>query len=113
MLGVDMAPLPTSQSFVAFPEEIARSAGFEGAMTVVCHVNVEGRCGSTDIRDAGALPQSARRWADASFERWRFEPQELGGRPVAGEYSIRVTMETEWPPREDFRQGNFLRSVLP
>lgn len=111
LLGVEMAPLPTSQSFVAFPADIARSAGYEGAMTVVCHVSVDGRCGSTDIREAGALPPSARRWADASFERWRFEPQEVDGQPVAGEYAIRITMETEWPPREDFRQDRFLRSI--
>lgn len=107
--GLQVSPLPLERALVKVPLEIARSAGWEGSVTAICHVDVQGRCGSTDVEAGAAIPESARRWAAASFERWRFEPQQLGGVPVAGEYALRVYIATEGPAYEDFRQDKFLR----
>lgn len=106
---LDMAPLPVEQSFVKLPDEIVRAADWDGRVTAICTVGPEGRCARTEVVAAPGMPESARRWAVASFERWRFEPQQLAGRPVAGEYSLSVNLRVEGPAHEDFRQDKFLR----
>jgi hypothetical protein len=107
--GLEMAPLPIARSFVKFPVEIANSAGWQGEVTAICLVDIQGRCASTDVRAPAGVPESARRWAAASFERWRFEPQQVGGVPIAGEFALRVTIESEEGRSEDFREDKFLR----
>lgn len=65
-----------------------------GVLRVRCAVSAKGRCQRVDFEAAGAdVPASTREQVLRSMAGWRFEPQRLDGRAVAG--SIVVPVEVE------------------
>jgi len=109
LTGLQMAPLPITRFLASFPTDIAAAAGWQGTVTATCFVSKEGRCASTEVQALPGVPESARRWAAESFKRWVFEPLLLDGAPVEGEFPMTVSLETQSPAFEDFRQDKFER----
>jgi hypothetical protein len=104
--GLAMAPLPTRVYFAAYPQDIGRVGGWTGAVTALCRVGVEGRCTQIEVQALPGMPESVRRYARASLEGWTFEPQELAGQPVPGEYSLHLQFETGDDRPDDIRWRN-------
>jgi hypothetical protein len=90
------------------PDNVARVAGWNGEVKVVCTVTREGACRVKSIDSAGGLIDSVRRWARTSAEGWRFRPIEVDGQPVESEQPIALMLEIrdELPDRNTFRLLN-------
>lgn len=62
-------------------------------LSVSCTVQLNGRC--KDIMVEGRnLPEAARQFGKESAQAWRFEPQELGEKPVEGEFSALLNLRS-------------------
>lgn len=107
--GISMSPLPIKQYYASYPKDLARSAGWQGSASAVCTVAVDGRCRDIDVTAAPGIPDSARRFMRASLEGWAFEPQQLDGQPIEGQYTLHVRLITQDDQPEDFRQDKFQR----
>jgi hypothetical protein len=70
---------------------------------------VDGRCRQIEVTALPGMPDSVRRFMRASLEGWVFEPQQLDGQPIEGEYTLRVQLNTLDDAPEDFRQDKFQR----
>jgi hypothetical protein len=101
--ALSMAPLPTRTYFAAYPQDIGRVGGWKGAVAAVCQVGIEGRCTRIDVQALPGMPESVRRYARASLEGWAFEPQELAGQPVPGEFSLQLSFQTGDNVPDDIR----------
>jgi hypothetical protein len=55
------------------------------------------------------MPDSVRRYAKASLEGWAFAPQEVDGKPIEGEFVLRLVLNTLDDVPENFKQDKFLR----
>jgi len=106
-LGI--SPLPTKQYLASYPRDIRRSPGWQGQATGLCQVGTEGRCTQIDVKALPGMPESVRRHVRASLEAWTFEPQQLDGQPIEGEYTLHLHYETWGGRPDDFRQDRFLR----
>lgn len=109
LLGVGLHPLPLNRYLASFPKDVRRSGGWEGQATGVCQVGTEGRCTQIDVKALPGMPESVRRHVRASLEAWTFEPQQLDGQPIEGEYTLHLHYETWGGRPDDFRQDRFLR----
>lgn len=107
--GLAMLPLPTRRYYASYPKDIARTGGWQGEVTGVCKVATDGKCGAIDVQALPGMPESVRRYARASLEGWTFAPQELDGRPIEGEYTMRLRLNTLDNRPDNFRQDKFLR----
>ena len=108
--GISMGAIPVRRYFAAYPQDIAQSGGWKGEATGVCSIAADGRCATIEVTALPGMPESVRRHVRASLEKWLFEPQQVGGRPIEGEY--RLTLRYDTPdslPLEDFREDKFLR----
>lgn len=92
--GLQPTVLPLELNWLASPEDISRTPGWDGAVTIRCGVNPTGECGQVDVDLLPGMPDSLRKWARQSATSWRFEVQQLNGQPVPGEYQIKVNMYT-------------------
>ncbi len=107
--GVTIAPMPTRQVFASIPDEIRRVGGWQGEVVTKCTVSVDGKCSSIEVTTPPGMPESLRRFAKASLEQWEFEPQQIDGKPIEGEYTLRIHLNTLDAAPENFRQDKFLR----
>jgi hypothetical protein len=100
--GLTVSPFPLVKD--AGPETL-KLGGWSGEVTVVCQVGVEGKCLSTEIVAPPETPEKLRRYAKASLDKWRFEPQQIGGKPTQGEYRHRIIVldTTDYKAPDDFR----------
>ncbi|HLO94777.1 MAG TPA: energy transducer TonB [Burkholderiaceae bacterium] len=87
--------LPLEMSWLGYPDDVRRTPGWDGAVTIRCKVNIGGQCGSVEVEALPGMPDSVRRWARQSAQAWRFEAQQLNGQPVAGDYSVKVNLHTK------------------
>ena len=55
------------------------------------------------------MPETASRFVKESLELWWFEPQQLAGQPVEGEFETEFALQAALPAPEDFRQDKFER----
>lgn len=106
---VSMEPLPVGRFVAPYPDDLAKSGGWESGVVATCQVAVDGRCASVTVTPQAGMPESVRRFAKASLERWTFEPQRLNDRPIEGESTTRFTLRTPDSAPEDFRQSRFDR----
>lgn len=88
--AIEEAPRVTRMTRFVFREQDAILAEAGGVVRVRCVVSSKGRCQRVDFEVAD-VPASTREYALRSMAGWRFEPQRLNGRPVAG--SIVVPLE--------------------
>ncbi|HYD82119.1 MAG TPA: energy transducer TonB [Paucimonas sp.] len=109
MDGLRMSPLPTKTYYASYPKDIGGTAGWQGKITAMCTVGTEGVCTSFDVKAVPGMPESVRRYAKASLERWTFVPQEVNGKPVAGEFALNLRFETTDTMPQDFREPKFDR----
>lgn len=109
VLGLEMMPLPLQRAMAAYPQDVARSEGWTGALVGACTVQPEGRCADISVRSNLVMPETARRFVKESLALWRFEPQELAGQPVAAEFWTEFALKTEPGAPEDFRLDKFER----
>lgn len=100
-----VSPLPVFRYYVGYPRDIRR-AGWTGAVAVSCTVGVEGRCQprSLEVEALPGMPDSVRRWAKATLEAWRFQPQEVDGQPIEGQYRLAVKLYTRENMPKNFRE---------
>lgn len=107
--GIAMGAMPLRKYFAAYPQDIAQIGGWKGEATGVCRIGTEGRCTSVEVTALPGMPESVRRHVKASLEKWQFEPQQIGGQPVEGEYRLKLRYDTPDSMPEDFREDKFLR----
>ena len=109
MEGISMGPMPVKKYLASYPKDIGQTGGWEGQASAICAVGIDGRCGGIEISALPGMPESVRRYMKASLEKWEFEPQQLDGRPIEGEYRLTVVFNTLDTAPEDFREDKFLR----
>lgn len=107
--GIAMGPLPVTRYFASYPKDVGRSAGWEGRASAVCTVGIGGRCTNIDVTALPGVPESVRRYMKASLEQWEFEPQQVDGKPIEGEYRLTLDFSTLDSSPENFREDKFLR----
>ena len=89
------------------PYDVAQTAGWQGEVQALCTVGSKGRCTTIDVKALPGIPESVRRFARASLEGWTFEPQQVNGKPIDGEYTLRLQLNTLDDAPEDFRRDKF------
>lgn len=109
--GLSMGPMPVQRFYANYPSDIAGTAGWEGEVTGICKVAGNGRCSSVEVVALPGMPESVRRYARASLERWEFEPQQIDGKPIEGEFKLTLKLNTLEAQMEDFREDKFLRML--
>jgi len=109
MSGLSMGPIPTRTYYASYPRDVGQTDGWQGEVVGICKVGTEGRCVSVEVSALPGMPESVRRYAKASLEGWTFEPQQLDGKPIEGEHTLRLQLNTLDGAPEDFRQDKFQR----
>lgn len=107
--GISMGPMPTRRYFASYPNDIARTGGWVGEASALCTVGTDGTCRTIEVRALPGMPESVRRFMRASLEKWEFEPQQVDGSAIEGEYLLAVRLRTEDSLPDDFRESRFLR----
>lgn len=109
LLGLAMLPLPVKRLYADRPSNVAQVEGWTGVLTASCNVGQDGRCQRVNVRSKVAMPETASRFVKESLELWWFEPQQLAGQPVEGEFETEFALQAALPAPEDFRQDKFER----
>jgi len=109
IVKLQMSPLPTQTYLASYPKDVRRTGGWEGAVSAICTVGTDGTCAAINVKALPGMPESVRRFAKASLEGWHFQPQEVNGKPVVGEYELSLKLMTKDSAPEDFRQPKFER----
>lgn len=109
LTSLHIEPLPVKTYYASYPDDIAKTGGWEGSVTATCSVGVDGTCTAVHVKALPGMPESVRRFAKASLEKWLFEPQLLNGKPVEGEYTQRISLRTLDSAPENFRQPKLQR----
>jgi hypothetical protein len=107
--GLTMAALPIKRYFASYPKDISKTGGWTGEVEGICKIGVDGRCAAIKVTTLPGMPESVRRYAKASLEGWVFVPQEIDGKPIEGEYILRLVLNTLDEVPENFKQDKFLR----
>ncbi|WP_374354080.1 hypothetical protein [Chitinimonas sp.] len=107
--SLSVLPLPIKTYMASFPDEVGKAGEWHGSLTVRCEVDVSGKCGRIDVEAPAGIPESVRRFAKVSLEGWLFQPQEVNGQAVPGEYRLGMNLGTRDDFPEDFRIPKFNR----
>ncbi len=107
--SLNVEPLPLQRYFASYPDDVGRVGGWEGRVRAICTVGIAGVCTAIQVEALPGMPDSVRRFAISSLEKWVFEPQELNGRAVEGEYIMSVQLNTIDAMPVDFRVPKFDR----
>lgn len=107
--GLSVGALPLKKYLAAYPADIAATGGWEGEVTGVCTIGVNGRCRTVDVVANAGMPESVRRYAKVTLDGWLFEPQQVNGQPIESEYRLVMRLNTLDSAPEDFRQDKFQR----
>jgi hypothetical protein len=109
MQEMRVEPLVLKATRFRLPDDVRRSRLWEGEITAICTVGVQGRCTQVEVEALPGIPESLRRWARASLLEWEFKPQQVDGQPIEGrvEHTFRVRTGEGRP--EDFRAPKFDR----
>ena len=107
IVGLSMGPLPTIRYYASYPTDVVKIGGWEGEVQATGTIGVEGRCTTTDDKALPGIPENVRRFAKASLEGWIFEPQQVNGKPIDGEHTLRLHLNTLDDLPQDFRQDKF------
>jgi len=102
--SMQMVPIPTRIAYASYPKDAASKAGWEGEVKMICRVGTDGTCVESKVEMPAGMPESLRRYGRASMEQWRFQPQEVNGKPVEGEYVVLMRLKTADDMPVDFRE---------
>lgn len=106
LLGISPGPRPLKVYAAPWPKDGPDNE--ESEVRVRCTVDVQGVCNGTVILATTGTSEGLRRWAVASMEGWRFEPQRLNGQPVEAEVQKRLVLHKRDTQPQDFRDGRRL-----
>lgn len=107
--GLAMEPLPIKRYMASFPADVALTDGWDGRVDAFCLVGVDGSCKTITVNALPGMPESVRRFARVSLEQWRFEAQQVNGKPIETEVGVRFNLSAPVGAPEDFRQDKFER----
>ncbi len=107
--GLVMEPLVLKKYLASYPKDVARTADWNGAVSATCTVGPQGVCTEITVDSLPGMPESLRRFAKASFEGWRFEPQLLNGQPVPADVKANFSLQTLDTQPDNFRRSKFER----
>jgi hypothetical protein len=107
--GLSMGALPIKRYFASYPKDVSKTGGWTGEVEGICKIGVDGRCAAIEVSALPGMPDSVRRYAKASLEGWTFAPQEVDGKPIEGEFVLRLVLNTLDDAPENFKQDKFLR----
>jgi len=93
MSGLSMGPIPSRTRYASYPSDVAQTGGWQGEGVGLCKVGTEGRCVSVEVSAPRGTPESVRCYAKTSLEGWTFEPQQLDGKPIDGEHTLRLRLK--------------------
>ncbi len=110
--GMNLQPLLVKMEVLAMPRDAFAADETERRVTLQCTVDLQGRCAQVGVKGAPGMPEAVRRWAKATTDAWRFEPQTLNGKPIEGSHEVTlvVMIEPDLKP-EDFREDKFDRAT--
>ena len=103
LAGMAVEPLLLERRAAAFPEDLNSVPGWNGELTVLCTVDTAGLCSRFRLAAGPAVPESARRWAQATMAMWRWQPQRHDGQPVEAEVAQRFVLRTPDDLPQEFR----------
>lgn len=106
---VTMSPLPVKTPMAAFPKGAIRGDGATAEAVGVCVVGVDGRCRTVEIEAPAGVTEPIRRYLRLSLAGWEFEPQQIDGNAVEGEYRLDMRFHNRRLRPVDFRQDKFQR----
>ncbi len=104
MDSVGQGPLLVRRTSQPYPRELRDMENWTGKLVGECTVSIEGRCGRIDIaQEDPGMPEPARRYVRETMQKWKFEPQRVGGKPIEAKYQSSFTLQTgEAAPPEYF-----------
>ncbi len=107
LLGISPGPRPLKSYAAPWPKD--GPANEQSEVVARCTVKADGLCTGTVVVSTTGTSEGLRRWATASMDGWRFEPQRLNGQPVETEVTKTLVLinQTEDLPK-DFRDGRRL-----
>jgi hypothetical protein len=102
-------PLVLRMTKARFTEDMSAGAtDWDGRVMASCTVSVKGRCGPVEIlTESGEAPEEARRMAKTALSGWRFQPQKVGGQPVAGKVVVPFLIERTGVSRPTLRNREY------
>lgn len=103
--SMEMLPIPTTIAYSSYPKDAGGSAGWEGEIKLTCKVGTDGTCVQGNVDMPAGMPDSLRRFGRTSMDQWRFQPQEVDGKPVEGEYVVQMKLKTLDDQPVDFRDA--------
>lgn len=105
--GLRPNPLILSEDYYGLPRDISRTAGWTGDVEATCVVGIDGRCGEVKVKALPGIPQSVLNWASETLALWRFQPPEVGGKPIPSPvtHSFRLNVHDNLPDRRLFQRG--------
>ncbi|MET0209114.1 MAG: hypothetical protein ABW220_08725, partial [Burkholderiaceae bacterium] len=98
-----LVPIPTTIYYASYPKDASANAGWSGELKATCRVGVDGLCSEIVVTAPAGMPESVRRFGKASMAGWRFQPQQVNGKPVEGEYVMLMHLNTTDDMPVDFR----------
>jgi hypothetical protein len=92
--NLSISPLPIKKFYANYSAELASSIGSESIkLMITCIVSVDGRCNQvTASTPIGTIPEAARKYARDTMAKWKFEAQELNGKPIEGEFKFNLNL---------------------
>lgn len=104
MESVGQGPLLVRRTSPPYPRELSETENWTGKLVGECTVGIEGRCGRVLIaQEDPGMPEPARQYVRDTMQKWKFEPQRVGGKPIETKYQSAFTLRTgEAPPPEYF-----------
>lgn len=107
LLDLKMTPLLLEEYVAPISANLsAGRQGWDGSVQVSCTVATSGKCGEIVVKAHPGMPEAVRRWARSSLAGYRFQPQEINGKPITAEVvqTLNLSISDDGRPA-DFRDG--------
>lgn len=93
--SVGQGPLLVRRTSQPYPRELRDMEHWTGKLVGECTVGIEGRCGRINIaQEDPGMPKPARRYVRETMQKWKFEPQRVGGKPIQTQYQSAFALQT-------------------
>lgn len=104
IVDMNLQPLILKREYAGYPQDIAQSAGWNGAVDAECLVGTDGRCGDVKVKALPGMPPSVLRWATATLALWEFKSPQINSVPFAVPVHQGFGLNTSDDAPVDFRQ---------
>ncbi len=99
--GISPGPRPIKRYSAPAPSDMPDNDVVN--VTVQCRVKADGSCGDLKILESTGTSQGLRRWAQATVEGWRFDPQRLNGVPEEADVTLPFSIQADRSAPVEFR----------